>query len=328
MSGYLAMEVHLTLLQETHFDPTAGINRTCFDEWPLPDDTTNQFWITVYPYGPLTLTGDTVICVGETANFTAVSQYGEYKAFDFNYNNGTPVTTQADSVGTTIFSEPKHYNITVKGVTKEGCTQYDTLKIRVEDVQAKIVVDSSRANLAIFTFLNDSKILNGNGAANEMQYIWNYGDGSPEVVTNNITPVVHEYKNFPGEVPEGDEGETPIKSYKVTLTTISKIGCEKVDSVIVEIPRKWKRYNVLTPNDDLSNDVFNPKIGGEVEYDLTIFNRWGEKVFESQDSKVDWNGKVNNTGADSPEGTYYYIWKFKLVGGFEKTVNGTVTVLR
>ena len=175
----------------------------------------------------------------------------------------------------------------------------------------------------MFAFSNESKILNGPAAG--ATYTWNFADGTPEVTTTDPTVVPHTYTNIEGDVPEGD---LLVKTYKVTLTTTSANGCKKVDTVEVRIPREWKRRNVLTPNNDGKNDFFNPAMGGEIEYDLQVFNRWGEIVFDSQDSKVDWNGKVQNSGADCPEGTYYYVWKFKLVGGFEKTVNGTVTLLR
>ncbi len=303
---------------ETHFDPTAGINRTCYDEWPTVDDTV-QFWIRVYPFDSLKIMGDTVVCKDANVTFTTKSKMGEYNQYDFTFQGGTPATTSgADSTGTTVFKQPGKFWVSVKGTTEHGCIEYDSMQVRVEDVQAKIVVDSTRADVGIFTFQNNSK--------EGVKYIWNFGDNTPEVETLFMNAVPHEYKSFGGDVPEGDEGKND--RFKVTLKTISKIGCEAIDTVWVEIPRKWKRYNVLTPNGDGDNDVFNPKIGGETTYELTIFNRWGERVFESRNSDVDWNGKVNNSGADCAAGTYFYVWKFKLVGGFEKTVNGTVTLLR
>jgi gliding motility-associated-like protein len=96
----------------------------------------------------------------------------------------------------------------------------------------------------------------------------------------------------------------------------------------ISFPRAYKPWNVITPDGDGHNDVFDPHIKGETEYNLQIFNRWGEKVFTSTSSSDDWNGKINNTGADAPAGTYYYVWKFTLVGGVEKTLSGTVTLLR
>ena len=96
---------------------------------------------------------------------------------------------------------------------------------------------------------------------------------------------------------------------------------------------------VFTPNGDAfavdkdgnpGNNVFNIYIKGEEYYDLVIYDRWGVKVFESTDKNNDWNGKVNNSGADCPAGTYYYILKYRFKGNDkdEKVLNGVVKIIR
>jgi hypothetical protein len=52
-------------------------------------------------------------------------------------------------------------------------------------------------------------------------------------------------------------------------------------------------------------------------------------VFASEDDKIDWNGRVNNTGAEAPEGTYYYLLKYQFKNQDEKRdVNGVITLIR
>lgn len=67
--------------------------------------------------------------------------------------------------------------------------------------------------------------------------------------------------------------------------------------------------NTFTPNNDGLNDVFNVKeIGLCVQsFNISIYDRWGIKQFESNDYLQSWNGKVNNKGNDCPDGTYFYI---------------------
>jgi gliding motility-associated-like protein len=90
----------------------------------------------------------------------------------------------------------------------------------------------------------------------------------------------------------------------------------------VEVP------NVFSPNADGSNDMFKIRIEGQQKYKLTIYNRWGAKVFESGDAAHMWNGKVDNDGAECPAGVYYYIFDYKLRGGEDKTRTGTITMIR
>ena len=42
---------------------------------------------------------------------------------------------------------------------------------------------------------------------------------------------------------------------------------------------------------------------------MTIFNRWGDIVFETTDAAINWNGKRNNDGQENPEGVYFYVCK-------------------
>lgn len=89
-----------------------------------------------------------------------------------------------------------------------------------------------------------------------------------------------------------------------------------------------KIYNVFTPGRDGYNDVFKIDIEGEQKYELTIFNRWGTKVFYSTDKNNMWNGKDNNDGAECANGTYFYVFNYRLRGQNDATQHGTVTLIR
>jgi len=65
--------------------------------------------------------------------------------------------------------------------------------------------------------------------------------------------------------------------------------------------------NVFTPNNDASNNLFVIKALNYKSIRIIIFDRWGLKMFESTDFNTHWNGKKNNSGADCPDGTYFYI---------------------
>lgn len=66
--------------------------------------------------------------------------------------------------------------------------------------------------------------------------------------------------------------------------------------------------NVFSPNGDGINDLYRPQRTSYVErVEMTIFNRWGIKVFYTEDPDINWDGKINDTDRLAAPGVYYYI---------------------
>lgn len=86
--------------------------------------------------------------------------------------------------------------------------------------------------------------------------------------------------------------------------------------------------NVFTPNGDASNNIFAVKAVNYSSYHITIYNRWGLKQFESSDANIHWNGKHQNTGAECPDGTYFYLIQLTDKQGHLSSHKGFLTLLR
>ncbi|MGB0850219.1 MAG: gliding motility-associated C-terminal domain-containing protein, partial [Bacteroidia bacterium] len=89
--------------------------------------------------------------------------------------------------------------------------------------------------------------------------------------------------------------------------------------------------NVFTPNDDLVNDKFGHlgECHGLLEYNLSIYNRWGELLFESDNVNEEWDAKVNLK--DVPAGVYFWVasWKVENANGTStELLSGMVEVIR
>jgi gliding motility-associated-like protein len=76
------------------------------------------------------------------------------------------------------------------------------------------------------------------------------------------------------------------------------------------------------------NDIFYPSNAfvSSKNYSLLIFNRWGEKIFETNDPKVGWDGTTN--GKAAPEAVYIYLLKTTQPDGTEIRKKGSVTLIR
>ena len=88
-------------------------------------------------------------------------------------------------------------------------------------------------------------------------------------------------------------------------------GCQDSASIVIDIEPIVTYYlpNAFTPNSDSVNDVFigNGVYEGMTDFEMTIWNRWGEKVFETNDPNEGWNGQKNNDGQMSPNGVYVVL---------------------
>jgi gliding motility-associated-like protein len=85
--------------------------------------------------------------------------------------------------------------------------------------------------------------------------------------------------------------------------------------------------NVFSPNGDGKNDLWVAKQTFQYEeFSMVIYNRWGQKVFESNDPFFEWDG-TNLNGNEVPDGTYFYIARLNHFENSDEQ-KGTVTLLR
>ena len=93
------------------------------------------------------------------------------------------------------------------------------------------------------------------------------------------------------------------------------------DSIIIGVP------NAFSPNGDGLNDQFNILLFGEIqELEIMIFNRWGEKVFESNNLNNWWDGRYKNM--DQPVGVYAYVLYIRDINQKVYQKKGNITLLR
>lgn len=99
-------------------------------------------------------------------------------------------------------------------------------------------------------------------------------------------------------------------------------------SNIVTLDREFQLYlpNAFTPNGDGLNDRFEVKGRLVASFRMVIYNRWGQVVFQSNDPKMGWDGRIN--GQEAPVGTYAYTLEAADGNGRKFSRKGTVTLLR
>lgn len=115
--------------------------------------------------------------------------------------------------------------------------------------------------------------------------------------------------------------------YKVEVT--NRCGTGMDDILITEQPCNIYFPSAFTPNSDGRNDAFKILSGPALfsAYRLTVFNRWGQKVFETTSPSVGWDGQYG--GRPAEQGAYVWHCTFRKAGNTNTvTMKGTVTVIR
>lgn len=121
---------------------------------------------------------------------------------------------------------------------------------------------------------------------------------------------------------------SPVTTTNYTLVVTTPLGCTATDNILITVvPYCVKPMEAFTPNGDGINDLWLITNGNCLSNaKAQVFNRYGNKVFESNDYRNTWNGTYK--GKPLPDGTYYYVIDFRLLNGRAVVLKGNVTILR
>lgn len=126
---------------------------------------------------------------------------------------------------------------------------------------------------------------------------------------------------------------TPTKSGEYNIYYTDQNNCKHfVKTIFIEVITNECNEGVVflptgfTPNEDGVNDVLYMRSNFITEIYFTIYDRWGEKLFESNDIKIGWDGTYKGKKLD--QGVYGYYMTFKCNNGAESFKKGNITLLR
>lgn len=229
----------------------------------------------------------------------------------WTFDNGQ-TSNNCDTV-TQVFTSPGQYGASLYLESINGCsaTYYqDSLVIVDYTPEASFL-----PNPALFPMSNPTVNFN-NSSINATSYFWDFGDAGATSTDDSPSHV------YPGE--EGD--------YDVILVAYSDYGCVDTFQYMVSAEEDLIFYipNSFTPDGDSFNQTFQPVFTSGFDsqnFELLIFNRWGEIIFESHDASIGWDGTYG--GTICKEGTYVWKIEFKTLKNDERKVfTGHVNLIR
>jgi len=206
------------------------------------------------------------------------------------------------------------FNITLTVITTDGCTDVHTIPNMVEvypNPNAYFLMNPQVGNIENPTiYFHDASTL-------AVSWQWTFGDP----VSDNL--------NY-STLPDPTHTYSEQGSYTVFLMVQTSHGCIDTTSREVIIKPDFTFYipNVFTPNGDGNNDFFQAYGTNISEYEMYIFNRWGELLFHTIDFNVPWDGKIPETGETYMQDVYVYKIIVRDINGKRRPFYGHVTLLK
>lgn len=307
-----------TLNQTISLSPTNSmdIELIVSDKCSAPVNSSARIWVAPLVIDSLMVT-DLDGCEPFNTEFifpNTLAQNPLNPSFTWNwYFDGLPYTPSASTGGGTHPNIPKQYPSAGTYTAKVDMVLSNN-KICFSKTQNVTAFEQAKAD---FTYLPrqidivEPLVSFTDQSDNGYAWQWNFGDGGTD---NNKNPQ-HSY--------------TDTGLFEVTLiTNNSNNQCNDTVSYSLRVLDIYRIFipDAFSPNSDEFNNIWNPSFTSIMTVELTIFNRWGEQLFYSNDNTGKWDGTFN--GEECEQGVYYYHIKVRDNRKKWHYYNGTLTLIR
>ncbi|MGE0636799.1 MAG: PKD domain-containing protein [Bacteroidia bacterium] len=267
--------------------------------------------VTVYPNPVVDFSAsDTIGCQPLCVDFTNNSTISSGNIASYFWTLGDGTTSSATSLSH-CYNDTGIYTVELTATSDNNCVTKLTK-------QGYITVNP--LPVANFNFTPETASIldptiqfadQSNGAT---EWYWYFGDG--DSINNLITTPEHVYPT------------TQHGTYTARLLIVNQFGCtdEITHDVVITPVVTLYIPNAFSPNSNRINDDFYAYGEGIVEFEMAIFNRWGEYIFRSQDMNIGWDGTYN--GIEVPNDVYVYVVNYVGIDDSNGTKRGMVTVVK
>lgn len=263
--------------------------------------------VLVYPtpqidVAPLTMEG----CMPLNVEFSNQSILPPGTILNWNFGDGN---TSDILSPTNIYQQAGSYSVTLTATTPQQCVDSVALidVIHVYPLpEAAFAIEPEKVNILHpeINIVDSSKLA--------ASWFYSFGDGEQSVQQSPT----HVY---------ADTGK-----YEIMQIVITEHGCADTTMREIVVEGVFTMYipNAFTPNQDGHNEVFYATGYGIAEVQMLIFNRWGNKVFETNSLNGKWDGRNLYNGSLCAQGVYVYTLKVKDEFGAYHSYHGQVTLIR
>jgi gliding motility-associated-like protein len=274
--------------------------------------TTN---VVVNPVPVAALSGDILSgCAPVCVNFSDVSTIaspGVITSWSWDFGDSSPLSTSQNP--NHCYSTPGVYTVVLTITTADGCTSTITMNNYINVFVNPVAAFGASPQP---TTMLDPQVFFTDSSTNATSWNWSFGD-----LLNSTSTLQNPSFTYADPT-----------CYQVVLTVSTVNGCTDTATTQVCIGPEATIYipNAFTPNGDGVNDVFNVVgLGLEPDqFEMWIFDRWGNMIFYTDDLNKGWDGKVQ--GHEDICQIDTYVWKIRAVDITDKKYNliGKVSIIK
>lgn len=266
------------------------------------DDETKVGYITVSSCTPPTagfVIEDSTICAGECVVFGNTSVGAT--SWQWTFENGTPLSSTNQNPGPVCFNVAGTQEVKLIVSNSYGVDSiFNT--ITVLEPQQVVLGNDTSIQWGQSVSLTATGVING-------VYTW-----SPDIDLTCST--------CPNPI------STPEETITYTVITSDSNGCVSSDNITLFVKYDNVIFvpNIFSPNGDGANDILYVRGKGVAELKFFIYDRWGEKVFETTRLDVGWDGTFR--GKVMNKAVFVYYLEATFIDGSEVTQKGDITLIK
>lgn len=244
-------------------------------------------------------------CAPYTTQIVNTSIAGQ--TFEWDFGDGT---TSTEKTPAKIYQNPGTYRVRLIAIDPNTCNITDTT---FRDVVVQGKPTAAFTYSPITPVENTPIIFQNNSSPDAIVFQWQFGDGEMLNTTSRL-PVDHQYNKT---------GQYEACLVAANISGCSDTVCAQVETIVVprlDVP------NAFTPLGNAPNNVVHVRGFAIGRMRFMIFNRLGQKVFESNSLKLGWDGRFN--GVVQPMDVYAYVLDVEFTDGTKATKKGDITLIR
>ncbi len=244
-------------------------------------------------------------CAPYTAVFNNTSVAGQTFIWDFGDGSGSNDVNPAH-----LYSTPGTYTVTLIANDPNTCNLTDTFRYTISVFDKPV---SNFTTSPVPPVENTPTTFDNLSSPDAVTFKWLFGDGDT-LLTNSRSPAQHQYNS---------SGTFNACLIAYNAAGCADTSCQQVQAIIftlVDVP------NAFTPQSGDINSKVMVRGFGITKLKFIIWNRWGQKVFETANRLEGWDGKFK--GVLQPMDVYAYTLEVEFFDGTKTTKKGDITLIR